>query len=295
MHRGISLDRLVKSICSDIENELSRIGILCRIFGRAKTLESIEKKQLVKKYSNDSGGKLMQDLIGVRVVVYFKDDLPIVKKVLKSYFKFVDETIDEISETVFEPNRINLIFKLNDNDSEEVKEQILSLFNFIDSTFEVQLRTILSEGWHEIEHDLRYKCSDDWNGFSELSRTFNGIYAALETSDWSILSLFDQLAYQQYKGNNVSAMIRNKFRIRFSNDKISNELLDIIQNEDKRIIKQIFKIDRIELLNKLFDDGERFPLTITNLVFYLNREFLENEKITKITPDIIIKNDSILI
>ncbi|MBK7959276.1 MAG: hypothetical protein IPK03_14995 [Bacteroidetes bacterium] len=29
--------------------------------------------------------------------------------------------------------------------------------SLVDSTFEVQLRTILSEGWHEIDHDLRYK------------------------------------------------------------------------------------------------------------------------------------------
>ena len=25
----------------------------------------------------------------------------------------------------------------------------------IDNTYEIQLRTVLSEGWHEVEHDLR--------------------------------------------------------------------------------------------------------------------------------------------
>lgn len=33
------------------------------------------------------------------------------------------------------------------------------LSDYIDDTFEVQVRTNSFEGWHEIEHDLRYKGS----------------------------------------------------------------------------------------------------------------------------------------
>ncbi|WP_202796549.1 hypothetical protein, partial [Thermophagus xiamenensis] len=63
----------------------------------------------------------------------------------------------------------------------------------IDNTFEVQLRTILSEGWHEVDHSLRYKCKDDWKDYPDQERLLNGIYAALETNDSTLKSLFREI------------------------------------------------------------------------------------------------------
>lgn len=71
--------------------------------------------------------------------------------------------------------------------------------DLIDETYEIQIRTILSEGWHEVEHDLRYKCKEEWNNFQEESRLLNGIYATLESSEWAMLTLFEKLSYSQYK------------------------------------------------------------------------------------------------
>ena len=45
----------------------------------------------------------------------------------------------------------------------------------IEPTFKIQIRTVFSEGWHEVEHDLRYKCKDDWEGCELYSHTLNGI------------------------------------------------------------------------------------------------------------------------
>ena len=53
------------------------------------------------------------------------------------------------------------------------------------------------EGWHEIEHDMRYKTNfaDDafWKGNPDLSRILNCIVANLELCDWSMIHLFDQI------------------------------------------------------------------------------------------------------
>ncbi len=62
--------------------------------------------------------------------------------------------------------------------------------HLIDSTFELQIRSILSEGWHEVEHDLRYKAKQDWIGNDVESRKLNGIYATLETSEWTMIKNF---------------------------------------------------------------------------------------------------------
>ncbi|RGY92598.1 hypothetical protein DXA15_21945 [Parabacteroides sp. AM58-2XD] len=37
------------------------------------------------------------------------------------------------------------------------KKRYSESFKNIDSTFKIQVRTTLSEGWHEIEHNMRYK------------------------------------------------------------------------------------------------------------------------------------------
>ena len=66
-----------------------------------------------------------------------------------------------------------------------------SEYRLVDSTFEIQFRTTLSEGWHEVDHVLRYKCKDDWVGSEMESRMLNGIYATLETSDRALKALFD--------------------------------------------------------------------------------------------------------
>ena len=291
MNPGI--DRLSRNICQDIDVELQRIGVLFRIFGRAKSDESITRKLEKKRYDKSADGKLMQDLIGVRVVVYFKDDLPLVHKALKSKFSFIDETVDKANETVFEPNRINLIFGLKEEYAAEVQDVIIAKYKYIDTTYEVQLRTMLSEGWHEIEHDLRYKCSDDWNGHMELSRTLNGLYASLETNDWSMLSLFDKLAYEHYKNGNVPAMLRNKFRIRLGGDPIGEELLNMIKTSKGDLLKRIFRTDRTEFLNKIFDDGVKFPLTMSNLIFVLNGYYLKDPEIRKITPEYLLSKKEI--
>ena len=72
----------------------------------------------------------------------------------------------------------------------------------IDATFEVQLRTISFEGWHEIEHDMRYKSpygDDFWR--EDLSRTLNSVLANLELCDWTTLNVFEKLAdYLKDKG-----------------------------------------------------------------------------------------------
>ncbi|WP_420577272.1 hypothetical protein [Ekhidna sp.] len=287
------LDRIARGISSEIESELERIGLLFRIFDRAKSEESLKRKLERKKYHLDSNGKLMQDLIGIRVVLYFKDDIPLVYKALKSKFEFVDETIDEAEETVFAPNRINLIFRLKKDYQEEVTDTIIRDYRYIDTTYEVQIRTMLSEGWHEIEHDLRYKCSEDWEDFQELSRTLNGLYAALETNDWSILSLFDKLAYEHYKAKNLPAMLRNKFRVRVSNEPIEPALMKVINNSDDNLIKQILRVDRNEFLNQIFDDGVKFPITLSNLVYVINGYYIKDRALLNITPSYITDKKAI--
>jgi putative GTP pyrophosphokinase len=276
------LDRVCKEIVGTIEDELERAGLLCRIFGRVKTSSSLAKKIERKPGYYSADGKKLQDLIGIRVVLYFADDVEIVYSRLKTFFSFVDETIDKHEETKFAPTRINLILKIPEKHKSEIRNVIQN--NLVDETFEIQIRTMLSEGWHEIDHDLRYKCSSDWNAHLDVARNLNGIFATLETSEYATLRLFDQLAFRHYKAENLEAMLRTKFRLRFSTDFIS---ADIRQVCNKAIIRLLFKLDRQELIKFLFNSGIIVPITMDNLILIANYKFIGNLKLLDLIPSVL--------
>ncbi|MCD9473351.1 hypothetical protein [Photobacterium phosphoreum] len=271
---------LVKQLQTDIENELDRLGLLFRVFSRSKSQESIAHKIKLKGdgYYSENGKKI-QDLFGIRIALYFPDDIEIARQALEKLYPLISKEVDSHKNSLFEATRCNFVFRLPKNIIED--SQILRSNNLVDTTFEVQLRTILSEGWHEVEHDLRYKCQSDWESHGDLSRALNGIYASLETSDWGMMRLFEDLTYRHYKAKEWAPMLRNKFRLRAGND-LKLELKEIIDEDD--IGKRLYRLDRTQLILQILNKNIRFPLNINTLIFIANYYYLKDSRISDITP-----------
>jgi len=156
------------------------------------------------------------------------------------------------------------------------------IFKLIDKTFEIQFRTVLSEGWHEVDHLLRYKCADDWNGLFNESRMLNGIYASLETSDRTLKALFEDIAYSHYKTSNWEAMLRNKFLLNFSHDRLDSSLLSLL-NSDNEFGRHIIKMNRTQVIKGFVNSPVTFPLSLTNWTHYLNHKYIKNEEFSALT------------
>ncbi|WP_417941557.1 hypothetical protein [Flavobacterium sp. RS13.1] len=294
MSRDLQL--IEKDICSKICERLDKVGLLYRIFSRVKDFNSIKekidrKKSEEKPYSID--GKKMQDIIGIRIVTYFYDDVALVKEIVSDIFKYVCEEIDVIEPTVFKPKRTNIICGFDEKHKETFEEIVKitdnDLLRLCDHTFELQLRTILSEGWHEIDHSLRYKSKDEWARHSEKERLLNGIYANLEVNDLAMKSLFSELAYQHFKEKNWEAMLRNKYRLKFQSTVLKSELKQLL-NENSVVAKQLLKADRNNIINELSKVEISFPITFSNIVYFINHIELKNHKITDLTPSLIKDN-----
>lgn len=279
-------------IRSDIEHRLTACGMLCRVFSRGKghgslstKLNSLSDDGESLKYSKD--GKLLQDAIGVRVVLYFSDDISIARNILCDAYNHRDESsaIDTPTSEEFSVTRYNLVFDMPERYREEMGRVISS--RAIDSTFEAQIRSVLSEGWHEVEHDLRYKQKEHWQGSDDLSRALNGVVAALETSEWGMRKIFDDLAYRQYKKKNWAAMLNLKFRMRVSS--VLDEKLISIFNADGEVAKKFLRLDRAKVFMAYAGNFVTIPLTLTNIVFVLNSISEISKSITEITPGRILK------
>lgn len=283
----IGLELIKNNIEKDIEKQLDRIGILYRLHSIIKTTDSIIEKNGRNQYSTSN--KLMQDIIGFRVITYFEDDVKLVADYFSSHYIKDNMQYDEPKVNEFNPLRKNLVCRMGGENLKtfnEVKGRHEEL-SFTDATFEIQFRTTLSEGWHEVEHNMRYKCKKEWSELEQESRVLNGIYATLETSDYTLRNLFNDISYKQYKAHDYSGMIRNKFRLRFKLQDLSIELREIFA-ANENIVKCMFKLSRKDLLYKLIDSGLRMPITFNNICFLCNYLYIKDEAIAKLTPNILV-------
>ena len=270
------LTALAENIKKDISNILDSSGIMYRIFARSKSRESIiDKISRKKQQYNEKKDYLLQDSIGIRIVLYFRDDVDICINILEELFHENNHEVDRPDPSTFKPERINYVFDIPETYNFPIgyKEK-----GGIDNTFEIQIRTVFSEGWHEVEHDIRYKHRDDWDGEYAMDRDMNALFAVLEMCDNNIVGICDNLSYNKYKKRDIEAMIRNRFRIRLDNAHISDELKGIIYNDYDNIAKSIFRFDRHKLISILGKTS--IERKMDNIIFIINYFKIHNEKIT---------------
>ena len=284
-------DTIVRPIVERITRPLDRCGIMYRVFFRVKSEESISKKLLIKRDSYSPDGKRMQDLLGIRITLYFSDDVELVHSCLKSDEYYVEESVNEVRTDTFCPKVLNIVRRVPEQSLKDFHELKSSYqgSELIDDTYEVQLRTVLSEGWHEVEHDLRYKWKDDWQDYKDYSRLLNGVFATLETSEWSMLSIFDNLAHSHYKSHNWDAMLRNKMRIRLqsSNGNGLSDSAKAILESNKDIARAIFRTPRSKILNAIMQSKFSMPHQYDTVLHIINRLGVKNLDVQNLEKEIL--------
>ncbi len=308
-HYEIELEELEEQIESEIDFEkltelsehlkdaireiLNSCGIYFRIFSRVKSVHSISEKIKRGNYGTEINPKKIQDLVGLRVVLYYYDDLSICRDITESTFQMIDDwSRPKYNADEFRATKINGVFRFPVEYFNLYKKELWSLP--IDTTFEIQFRTVFFEGWHEIEHDMRYKSflSDDefWKGSEELSRVLNCILANLELSDWSLVQLFDQLSYNHYKRGNWELMLKSKYRIKISDTETLDPRIVAVFDQNRNIAKQFFKGSRKHLIKELLKlDNPHVNYNL--IVMLMNNLDVHNQEITSICDSIVPTRD----
>ena len=275
---------LEQQIRETIDSKLGRTGLLYRLYSRIKDKDSINEKIERKGYKTN--GNLLQDIIGVRVMTYFTEDIDILFEHFSSIFSVSNYEHDLLKENDFSPVRLNLVCQMEGdllNEFEVWKNKYRESFQYIDSTFELQIRTTLSEGWHEIDHTMRYKCKSEWDSLNDESRLLNGIHATLEISDNTLFKLFEEISYQHYKSKNWMGMLRNKYRLRFDMKPLSTELSELL-DKDTDLARQVFKTNRSDIIYRLINSCLCLPITFDNIIFLNNHLSIHDDRISQLTP-----------
>lgn len=181
---GNSIQSLLQSLLHSADINYHRITY--RVKGRASAERKIEANP--ERYGTFAA---LTDLLGVRIITYFNDEVDAVAKLLEEEFE-VDEENSVDKRLSLEPDRfgylsLHYILALNDT-----RENLVEYRKYGGLQFEVQIRSILQHAWAEIEHDLGYKAKSVLA--PKLRRRFSRIAGLLEIADDEFRSLREEIS-----------------------------------------------------------------------------------------------------
>jgi putative GTP pyrophosphokinase len=158
-----------------LEQTLSSLAPLPTIKVRTKRFASFYKKYLAALRSGIVKPHIT-DLIGVRIVCPFIEDLSLAEKLIKKYFEVVE--VDRKGNYTFKEfgyESTHLLIKIPEVISAKHRAAECEVA-------EIQIRTILQDAWAEVEHELFYKA--DFNPFDiPMKRKLAAVNASLSLAD----------------------------------------------------------------------------------------------------------------
>ena len=117
-------DKVLKEIVTDLESVLNKCGVMYHVFFRAKSEFSIKNKLEKKAETYKAEGKKMQDLLALRITLYFTDDVELVYDYLKNQPNFVSESVDTAEVDKFCPKRLNLVMRVPETLKSDIRVAI---------------------------------------------------------------------------------------------------------------------------------------------------------------------------
>ncbi|MDP2433863.1 MAG: (p)ppGpp synthetase [Pseudomonadota bacterium] len=158
---------------------------ISKIEGRVKDREECIKKFNLKYRTNLESSSTpytirdhISDLIGLRVVCLYEDDIENIEKCLSEHFEVIEKTdkIAQIENTEgsFGYKGLHLDLRLN-----QTRKALPEYSKYSEFKFEVQTRTIIQDSWSVLDHKIKYKKSIP----TRLKRRINTLAALFELAD----------------------------------------------------------------------------------------------------------------
>jgi putative GTP pyrophosphokinase len=194
---------VIKDLESYIEKTVSALPSLPTVKGRAKDFNSFFKKyiRLLKNDPPNSGPPLITDLIGIRIVCPFIEDLTGVEELIKNSFEVieVERKGSQYSFKEFGYESTHLLIKIPRDIMEKRGKPDCQVA-------EIQIRTILQNAWAEVEHELVYKA--EFTPFDDpMKRKLAAVNASLSLAD----TIFQEIRMYQRQLNGELGKRRETF------------------------------------------------------------------------------------
>ncbi len=184
----LSSYRLVlKELWRDVHTRLENMDTPVTIKSRIKSFPSYYEKLLsrLKKSQSTGVAEPIHDIIALRVVCPFMEDVQQVEDLMRASYTIIDTEHKGENHTIgeFGYSCIHLVLSIPDEIRRKAQHADLD-------TAEVQIRTILQDAWAEVEHELIYK-SQIAPLDAPLRRKLAALNATLSLSDITFQEIRD--------------------------------------------------------------------------------------------------------
>ncbi|WP_136809613.1 GTP pyrophosphokinase [Desulfosediminicola flagellatus] len=161
------------------------VGEVTRVEGRIKDREECIKK-FHRKYQNQLEAAehpyeikdFISDLIGIRIVCLYEDQIPLISELLQKHFRILDVTDKtssiEKTEDSFGYKGLHMDLAMNEEMGSLPRYQPYAGFHF-----EIQIRSLIQDAWGVLDHKIKYKKSIP----NDLKRRINVLSALFELAD----------------------------------------------------------------------------------------------------------------
>lgn len=178
----------VKNACISLIYSLLKqadVGEVTKVEGRIK-----DKHECIKKFHRKYQSKLeaeeqayrirdyISDLIGIRIICLYEDQIALVSAVLEQNFRIIDVTDKiaavESTEDSFGYKGLHIDLALSEKLAAQPKYRA-----FAELPIEVQIRSLIQDAWSVLDHKIKYKKSIP----NDLRRRINVLSALFELAD----------------------------------------------------------------------------------------------------------------
>ncbi len=136
----------------------------------------------------------LSDLLGVRAVCYYSEEVYEIRRSLKKYFREIEITDKsgqlEKTEDKFGYKSLHLQLMLKGG-----IKGIPDVEKFKKVKFELQIRTVIQDAWSTLDHEIKYKKSIPQN----LKRRINRLSALFEIADDEFLNIQKEITQEERK------------------------------------------------------------------------------------------------
>lgn len=250
--------RLGENVKEAIENFLIKQGIeIVSVSYRIKKLEQLLQKIKRKKYKDPF--EQMNDICGVRVICYFKEDIKKIERIIKKEFEIIEknEKVNNLPLHKFGYRSNHFVIKIKKDWTKTPNYRGLENFKI-----ELQIRTVLMHAWAEIEHKLSYKRTEHIP--KNIRRKFFRISAILEDADEQFQEISDEI--NKSKKRILSEIKKNEI----SGQEVMHFDLDTL----KTLLEYYFpkKAKDIKIMRDFFDEISKSKIAVKDLLkLYKNK------------------------
>jgi ppGpp synthetase/RelA/SpoT-type nucleotidyltranferase len=156
------------------------------IEGRAKTVDSFIEKIRRPGKSYDNPLEELPDLSGVRIIVYYLDDVEKVAKILSSEFTVIESETSHLA-SEYSPDKFGYISLHSVVCLSSDRENLPEWRAYKGYRSEIQIRTVLQHSWAAVSHALQYKHESDVP--KQLRRKLYRLAGLFELADEEFISV----------------------------------------------------------------------------------------------------------